>query len=426
MSLISKNELEGNKVELEIGVSAEDFEKAVERAYQKNKNKIAVQGFRKGKAPRKMIEKMYGEGCFYEDAINLAVPYWVGTVIEEEKLNVIDRPELDISSIDKNEGVVLKAVCQLRPVAEVSDYKGIEVEKVDNTVSEEDVQKEISKLLDRNARLISIDNRPAQMGDTIVFDFDGYMDGERFDGGQAEKFNLVLGSNHFIPGFEEQIVGHEVGEEFSVNVSFPEDYHMEDLKGKPAEFKIKLHEISFKELPELDDELVQEATEFENVVEYKANLMERLNKAAERKAETEFGNKLFEKLLTNVKVEVPEVMIEAKIDEMIRDFEHRLSQQGIDLNTYLAYSGMEFESFKKTFADGAEVQVKLRLAFEKIADLENITADDQEVENEMIKMSEIYNIPFEQVKSVVHPLDVQADIRVGKAAKLVRESAVTL
>ena len=426
MSLISKNELEGNKIELEIGVSAEDFEKAVERAYQRNKGKIAVQGFRKGKAPRKMIEKMYGEGCFYEDALNLAIPYWVGTVIEEEKLNIIDRPELDVSSIDKTAGVVLKAVCQLRPVAEVSDYKGIEVEKTDNTVSEDDVQKEISKLLDRNARLVSVDNRPAQMGDTIVFDFDGYMDGERFDGGKADKFTLVLGSNHFIPGFEEQIAGHEVGEEFSINVTFPEDYHMEELKGKPAEFKIKIHEISYKELPEFDDELVQEATEFESVVEYKADLMEKLNKAAEKKAESDFSNKLFEKLLENVKLDVPQVMIESKIDDMVKDFEFRLQKQGIDLNTYLAYSGMEIDGFRKTFAEGAEVQVKLRLTFERIADLEDITVEEKEIEDEMIKMSEVYNIPIEQVREMVHPFDVKADIRVGKAAKLVRELAVAV
>lgn len=424
MNLKSKTELEGSKLELLIEVNAEEFESAVQNAYLKNRNKIAVQGFRKGKAPRKMIEKLYGEGCFYEDAVNMMVPFWVRKIVDDEKLELVDRPALDIVSLDKENGVVLKAVCQLRPVAEVSDYKGIEMEKAVNTVSDEDVQKEINKLLDRNAKLVSVDDRAAQMDDTIIFDFDGYIDGEQFEGGQAEKFSLVLGSNHFIPGFEEQIVGHTIGEDFSISVTFPEDYHMDQLKGKAAEFKIKIHEISYKELPVFDDEFIKDATEFETVDDYKEDLTKKLTVAAEKKAESEFENKLFEKMLENVKVEVPQVMVESKIDDLVRDFDMRLQRQGVDLNTYLAYSGMDLENFRKTFEDSALVQTKLRLAFERIADIEGLEATEKEAEDEMMKMADAYKLTFDQVKQYVHPDDVREDLKVGKAAKLVKDSAI--
>ncbi|MBQ7783855.1 MAG: trigger factor [Oscillospiraceae bacterium] len=424
MSLKSTNKIDANTYELEISASAEEFESAVQKAYLKNRNKISVPGFRKGKATRKMIEKLYGEGCFYDDAVNAMVPEIVGAAIDEAKLELVDRPEIDVTALSKEEGVSFKVKCTTKPEVEISDYKGIEVEKTVKTVSDEDVENQLKSMQERNGRLITVEDRTVENGDVAVIDFEGFMDGKAFDGGKEDGFELKIGSGQFIPGFEEQIVGKSTGEEFTINVTFPENYQMEELAGKPAEFKIKLHEIKATELPELDDDFAKDTSEFDTLDELKADLKKKLEENAEKSAEAEVENKLYDALLEKMSAEIPQVMYESKIDDMVRDFEMRLSQQGLDINMYLSFTGMDMSAFRATFKDQAEKTVKLRLALEKIAQLENVEISDDQVMEELKKMSEAYKIPVEQLMNVVSPVMLKTDLMVTEASKLVKDSAV--
>jgi trigger factor len=424
MNLKSTNKVETNKVELEIEINAADFEAAVEKVYQKQNKKISIPGFRPGKASRKMIEKTYGEGVFYEEAINSIYPQAVADAVEEAKLELVDRPVVDIVSISKEEGVALKAVCITKPEIEVSNYKGIEVTKTVNDVTDEAINAEIEKLRQKGMRIITVEDRAAQMDDDVVIDFEGFVDNVAFEGGKAENFTLTLGSGQFIPGFEEKIVGHNIDEEFDIDVTFPEDYPSKEIAGKPAVFKIKLHEIKAKELPEVDDEFVKDTTEFDTVDELKADLKKKLEEAEARRADNEVETKLMDTVIENISGEIPDVMYEHRIDDMVHDFEHRLQAQGLNIDIYLQYTGMEMDSFRKTFAEQAEKQVKLRLALEKIAEVENIEVTDEEVDAEFAKLAEAYKMELDQVKAYIAAEDLKKDIAVGKTVDFIKEQAV--
>ncbi|MDF2567818.1 MAG: tig [Oscillospiraceae bacterium] len=424
MSLTSSNKIETNKYELIIAVDAEKFEQGIQQTFRKNVSKINVPGFRKGKAPRKMVEKLYGESMFFEDAINALYPVALQEAVQEAGLNLVDRPEVEVTEVSKENGFTFKATCITKPEVEVKDYKGIKVEKTVQTVSDEDIDAEIKKMQDRNGRIISVDDRAAQDGDNTVIDFEGFVDGVAFDGGKGENFNLTLGSGQFIPGFEEQIVGHNIGEEFDVNVSFPENYHVEELKAKPAVFKVKLHEIKSKELPELDDEFAKDVSEFDTLAELREDITKKLDEANQKSADEQVENQLIETVIANMTAEIPEVMFESRIDDSVKDFEYRLQSQGLNLETYLQYTGMEMDSFRKTFAEQAEKQVKIRLALEKIAELENIEVSKEGLDAEYEKMAANYNMEVEKLKGFIPEEDLSKDLSVNKAIDLIKESAV--
>ncbi len=373
MSLTASKKIDTNLMELEINVPAEEFKAAVDRSYRKNAPSITIPGFRKGKAPRHMIEKMYGEGVFFEDAVNELYPSAYEAAAKEAGITPVDRADIEILEVGKD-GFSFKATVTVKPEVEVEGYKGIEAEKVEYTVTDEDVDAEIAKLQKRAGTTISVEDRPAQMGDNVVFDFEGFIDGVAFEGGKGEEFPLTLGSNQFIPGFEEQIAGHAIGEDFDVNVSFPENYHVDELKGKPAVFKCKIHQIKAVELPELDDEFAKDVSEFETLEALKADLKSKLQEKKDLEANDEFENKLVDAVIAGMKADIPACMYERKIDEMIQDFAYRLQMQGLNLETYMQYTGSTVESFRETFKEQAEHQVKVRLALEKIAELENLTA----------------------------------------------------
>lgn len=424
MNLKSTNNVDTNKYELEIEISATDFDAAVEKAYQKNKKKVSIPGFRPGKATRKLIEKTYGEGVFFEDAVNAIYPQAVAEAVEAEKLVLVDRPEVEVVSVSKEDGVVIKAICITKPEIEIDGYKNIVVEKTVDAVTEENINTEIDKLRQKGARVITIDDRAAAIGDDVVIDFEGFKDGVAFDGGKAENFTLSLGSGQFIPGFEDQVAGHSIGDEFDVNVSFPEEYQVPELAGAPVVFKIKLHEIKSRELPEVDDEFIKDTTEFETLEEYKADLTKKLEEANEKKADTEVENKLMDAVLDGMKAEIPQVMFDHRVDEMVQEFEQRLSSQGMNLEIYMQYTGMDMDSFRKTFAEQAEKQVKLRLALEKIVELENIIATDEDVEEEFKKIAEAYKMDVEKIKAYIPLENIQKDIAVGKAVDFVKGNAI--
>ena len=424
MGLVSKNNVATNKFELEVHVPADEFEKACQNAYLKRVKKIEVPGFRKGKAPRKTIEKLYGEGIFFEDAINAVYPVALEAAVEEAGLELVARPMVDVTDVSKEDGFTFKATCIVKPEVSVKNYKGIKASKEVKEVTDEDIDKEIDRLRNRNARTISVSDRAAQNDDVVVIDFDGSVDGVPFDGGKAEKFDLTLGSGQFIPGFEDQIVGHNVGDEFDVNVKFPEDYHAEELKGKDSVFKVKIHEINAKELPDADDEFAKDVSEFDTLAEMKEDIKKKLTEQNEKTATTEFENKLIDEVIANMEGEIPEEMYESRIDEMVRDFDYRLRSQGMDINVYLQYTGMDMDSFRLTFKEQAEKQVKIRLALEKVVELEKIEATDEDLEKEYQRIADSYNMELDKVKTMLPAADLMADVAVNKAVDLIKDSAV--
>lgn len=424
MSLKSVNNVEKNKVELEIEISAADFEAAVQAAYLKARKNISIPGFRKGKAPRKLIEKQYGDNVFYEDAVNNIAGEAIDSAVAEAELQLVARPDAEVTAISKENGVTLKATCIVKPEVTVSDYKGIEVEKVVNAVTDEDVDNRANALCERNARLVTVDDRAAQNGDTVTIDFEGFKDDVAFEGGKAEDFDLELGSGQFIPGFEEQIVGHNAGEEFDINVTFPEEYQVEELKGAPAVFKIKLHEIKFKEVPLLDDELVKDSTEFDTVDEYKADIRKSMEEAAEKAADNDVEAKLFDAVLEKMEAEVPQVMYDNRINEMLQELAQRLAPQGITLQQYFQYTGQSLDDAKKMYEEQAKKQVDLRLALEKIVEIEGIVAADEDIEAEYSRIAEAYNMDIAEVKAALPEDGVKLDVAVSKAVDLIKESAV--
>lgn len=426
MSLKNATKTENaNRVELEVEVDAATFEAAVNRAYKKNIGKMAVPGFRKGKAPRHLVEKMYGTGVFYEDAMNDVYPAALDEAIGESGYEYVqDKIDLDVVSVGA-EGLTFKAVITVKPEVEVGEYKGLKADKKVEPVTDEDVQAEVSKLQERNARLVTVEDRAAENGDTVTFDFEGFIDDVAFEGGKGENHTLTLGSGQFIPGFEDQIVGKKAEEEFDVNVTFPEDYHAEELKGKPAVFKCKLHEIKAKELPELNDEFVKDVSEFDTLDELKADIRKNLEERRQQEADNAFETVLLDQLAEGLKADIPQAMFEQRIDDMVQDFGYRLQSQGLDLQTYLKYTGMEIAAFRDGFKEQAEKQVKVRLALEKIAALENVEVSEEDMNAEYEKYAKMYEMEVDKVKAVLGEKDMKRDLAVGKALEFVKENAVS-
>lgn len=422
MSLKSVNSPETNVSVLEITIDGEQFAAAVTKAYNKKKGSITVPGFRKGKAPRSIVEKMYGTGYFYDDALNELVPAAYQAALEEAKLDVVSAPEYEITSIDEN-GVVFTAKVYTKPEVTIDGYKGIEVTRKVDEVTDEAVNAEIEKVQKRNARTEEVTDRPAQLGDTVNIDYEGFNAGVAFDGGKAEGYALTLGSGSFIPGFEDAIVGHSVGESFDIEVTFPEEYHAEELKGAAVTFKINLHGISAQILPELDDEFAKDVSEFDTLDEYKADVKAKLVEAANKKADNEVESQLIEALTEKLVAEIPEPMFVAETENFVRDYDNRLRMQGLKLDDYLKYTGMSLDDIRAQMRPRAESQVKTRLALEKIAQLENVTVADEEIDAECAKLAEAYGMEVDKVKSLVDPEDVRADLKIQKAVQIVKDNA---
>ncbi len=423
MKINSVEKIETNKVQLEIAVDAQTFDQAISRVYKKQVKNINVPGFRKGKAPQKMIEKLYGEGIFFEDAINELYPEAMEAAIKEQNLEIVARPEVEIVSVSRAEGFVLKAICVTKPEVEVKEYKGLKVEKEAVAVTDDEVMVEVNRAIERNARVVTVE-RKAKKGDIAVIDFEGFVDGKAFEGGKGENHSLTLGSGQFIPGFEDQVIGKKAGDECDVNVTFPAEYHASDLAGKEAVFKVKVHEVQAKELPELDDEFVKDISEFDTVDEYKADIRNTMQQAKDNAANNDVENKLVDMVIENMTGEIPNEMYEARIDEMVSDFDMRLQQQGLKLDMYLQYTGMDLGAFRKTFEEQAQKAVKIRLALEKIVELEKIEATDADVDAEYEKIAQRYSMPAEDVKKYIPVEDLTNDLKVNKAIDLIKETAV--
>ena len=423
MSLKNATKLENGRVELEIEVDAAAFGAAVNAAYKKDVKKISVPGFRKGKAPRAMIEKIYGSGVFYETAMNDVYPTALDEAIKESGYEYVeDKIDLDVISVG-SEGLVFKAVITVKPEVKMRGHKSLKITRPAVVVTDEDIDAELTRLQERNARMVSVEDRGAEMGDTVTFDFEGFVDEVAFDGGKAENHALVLGSGQFIPGFEEQLVGATVGAELDVNVTFPEEYHAADLAGKPAVFKCKVHKIEKKELPEVDDELIKDCTDFNTVEEFKADTRKRLEEQRNAAAEKEVDDKIAEALIKLVKADIPEAMIENTINDRIQDFAYRLQSQGLSLDLYMQYTGMDVAAFRESFREQAEKQVKLRLALEYVVKADKISVSDEELDAEYGKFAEQYGVEVEQVKAAIPATELAKDIAVEKAMKLIRSKA---
>ena len=422
MSLTKSEMIEKNQYELQFSVDKATFDAAVDKVYRKQVKSIAVPGFRKGKAPKSIIEKMYGTGVFYEDAINDLIPAAYTEALEESKLEVVSQPEFDVVSIDEN-GLVLSAKVFVKPEVEIKDYAGIEVEKNVVAVTDEDVNKEIQVIRERNSREIEVTDRAAEMGDTTVIDFEGFCDGVAFEGGKGTDYSLKLGSGSFIPGFEEQIAGKNIGEEFDVNVTFPEEYHAADLAGKPAVFKVTIHSITNVELPELDDDFAKDVSEFDTFDEYKADLKAKIEKRHEAAADNAVEEKLVEALIEKLEADIPEAMFVTETENFVRDYDNRLRSQGLDLNTYFKYTGLTLDNLREQMRPQAERQVKARLALEKIAALENIEVSEEDINAEYEKIASAYNVELDQVKASIDSEAIAADMKVQKAMELVTEKA---
>ncbi|MBE6860162.1 MAG: trigger factor [Ruminococcus sp.] len=424
MSLKSSTKTDVNTTELFIEIDAATFENAVEAAYQKQKKNITLPGFRKGKVSRKMAEKQYGEGVFYEDAINSLVGPEIDAAVSETKLVLVDRPSVELVSVDKEKGVELKAICVTKPEIEISDYMGIKAPKNVKEITEEDIDFQIKTIRQRNARIVSVDDRAAQLNDEVIIDFEGFFGDEPFEGGKGEDHPLRLGSGQFIPGFEDQVVGHNIGDKFDVVVTFPENYQMEDYAGKEATFKCELKSISYEELPEISDELIKDATEFETVEEYTADIRTKLEDAAVKQAETSFENSIMNSIIEKVDSPIPNCMFERRIDDLVRNFDMTLRQQGMNLDVYFQYTGMDMESFRDTHRERAVNEVKLRLALEKIAELEKIEISDEDINNGLTEIAEANKMDVEAVKKLLPMDDYVNDLLVQKAVELVKANAV--
>lgn len=423
MSLKNVTKPENTKAVIEFAVDAVTFEAAVNAVYNKKKADITLPGFRKGKAPRSLVEKMYGKGFLYEDAINDVLPGAYEEAVKESGLEIVGRPEFDISSIDDN-GLVMTAAVYLKPEVEIADYKGITLTKKTVRVTEDEINADINTVRERNARNIDVTDRAAENGDIAVIDFEGFKDGVAFEGGKAEGHELKLGSGQFIPGFEEQIVGHNIGDEFDINVTFPAEYHAPDLAGAPVVFKIKLHEIKAVELPALDDEFAKDVSDFDTFAEYKADVKATIEKRKKDAADRETDDEIVDILVSKLQGEIPECMYESEVNEMLNQYDQRLKSQGLDLDTYMKYTGATIESLTADLRPDAEKRVKSRLALEKIAALEDIAATDEEVMEEITKIAKAYNMEADKVEALVSKDDIAADVRVSKAATLVKDNAV--
>lgn len=424
MALKSSNKIDTNVYEIEVTVTPEVFGEACKSAFLKQRKSIQIPGFRKGKATQAMVEKVYGEGAFYEEALEIVYPQAVSEAIDEAGLNAVDSPyDLDVPVMSKSEGVEMKMKVTVYPEVKLGEYKGLKATMLPTEATDEDVDAEIENMRDRNSRLVTVEDRAAEMGDTAEIDFEGFVDGVAFEGGKGENYPLELGSGSFIPGFEEQVAGHKSEEEFDVNVTFPEDY-AEELAGKDAVFKCKIHEIKSKELPELDDEFVKDVSEFDTLDELKADIKKQMSEKKETEAKNDFENQLIEQVVDNMECEVPQCMFDKRLDEMVQDYSYRLQMQGIDLDTYLKYLGQDKDSFKATFKDGAEKQVKASIALQAIVEAEKLEATEEEIDAEAAKLAEQYQMEVEQIKNAVSADQLASDIKTRKAVDLIVDSAV--
>ena len=422
MNLISCEKLEKSMVELQFSIDAETFKAAVNNAFKREGKKYAIPGFRKGKAPRHMIEKMYGSDIFHYDAVNDLFPEAYEAVVKEAKIDVVGRPDPEVVSMSEADGVVLKVKVAVKPEVELGEYAGLTVTKEAKNVNEADVDAEVKRMQDRNGRLLTREGA-AENGDTVDIDFEGFVDGKAFEGGKAEHYSLVLGSGSFIPGFEDQVVGHSAGEEFDVNVKFPEEYGAAELAGKDATFKIKLHEVKYKELPTLDDDFAKDVSEYDTLDELKDSIRNNIKTNLDKQAEQKVENDLMDQVIANMKADIPDAMVDSRIDELVQDFEYRISQQGLKLADYLKYMGMNIEQFRAQFKEQADKQVKMRLAMEAIVAKEGITASDEEFEEEVKRIADAYKMEADKVKSIVDAAAVKADLAINKAIDFVKEKA---
>lgn len=417
---------EGNKVTFNLTVDHDKFEAAVNKAYNKNKGKFNVQGFRKGKAPRKLIEAQYGKEVFYNDAIDLVLPEVYPQAIDTLNIDPIDRPALDVQEISKDNGLVMVVEVEVKPEFELGTYKGIEISKVDNNVSEDEVELRLQEMVNRNARLVSVEDKAIESGDTAVIDFEGFDNGVAFEGGKGENHNLVIGSNSFIPGFEDQLIGKKAGEEVEVNVTFPEQYHAENLAGKPVVFNVKINDVKVKELPALDDEFAKDTTEFETLAELRADVRAKVEEETKNKAEAEMRNSIVEKVAENTEVEVPAAMVEHQIDNMIMELNYQLQYQGLNLQQLLQMTGRSIEELRNERRADAEKLVKSSLVLEAIAKSEGIDASEEELSEELEKMASMYNMEVEKLKSSLRDTDledIKGQLKIRKTIDFLVENA---
>lgn len=422
MKLISCEKLEKSMVELQFSIDAETFKDAVAKAFKRESKKYAVPGFRKGKAPRAMIEKMYGADLFQYDAVNDLFPAAYEEAIKEAGIEVVSAPQPEVVSMNEADGAVLKVKVAVKPEVELGEYAGLEVTKKVKTVDEAQVEAEIKRMQDRNGRLLTREGE-AQNGDTADIDFEGFVDGVAFEGGKAEHYSLVLGSGSFIPGFEDQIIGHKAGDEFDIQVKFPAEYQAEELAGKDATFKIKLHEVKYKELPELDDDFAKDVSEYDTLEQLKDSIRAGIAANNEKQADQQVENDLIEKVVNGMKADVPAAMIESRVDELVQDFEYRIQQQGLKLQDYLKYMGMNMDAFRAQFTEQAEKQVKTRLAMEAVVVKEKIEATEEEFEAEVKRIADAYQMEADKVKSIMDVAAVKADLAVNKAIDFVKNAA---
>ena len=424
---VQVEKLEKNMAKLTIEVSSEEFEKAIAKAYKKNKNKISMPGFRKGKAPRAMIEKMYGKGVFYEDAANSIIPDAYADAAKESELEIVAQPEIDVTQIESGKPFIFTATVALKPEVTLGEYKGIEVEKKEVEVTDEEVDTEINRVRESNARMIDIDDRAAQDGDTVVIDFDGYVDGKQFEGGKAEDYSLVLGSHSFIDNFEEQLEGKNIGEDVTVNVTFPENYQAEELQGKPAEFKVKIKEIKVKELPELDDDFAQDVSNFDTIAEYKEDLKKKLAENKEEALKRERDETVIGKIIENAQMDIPEQMVEAQTRQMTQEFAQRLSSQGLSIDQYMQFTGLTPQKMIEELKPQALKRIQSRLVLEAVVAAENIETSEDELNKEIENMASMYQMEVDKLKEVIgeeEKKQISLDLAVQKAVEMVTSAAV--
>jgi len=418
--------LENNQVKLEIEVDAKVFDECMNKAFNKNKSRFNIPGFRRGKAPRSMVERYYGEQVLYEDAINFACAEAYDNAIDENDLHPVDRPEIDIVQLESGKSFIFTATVTVKPDVELGQYKGLSVQKEAVAVTDEDVENELKRIQERNSKLINIEDRPVQNGDTVNIDFEGSIDGVPFKGGEAKGYTLVIGSGTFIPGFEEQLIGANINDEVTVNVTFPDDYHSEDLKGKPAVFKVKINEIKFKQLPEINDEFASDVSEFETLDEFKADIRAKLTEQAQARADRKFEDDIIKLAVDNAACDIPEVMINRRLDDMMRQLDMQLRYQGMNLEGYLQMMGTDMEKFRADYRDSALEDVKTQLVLEKIAEVENIIASPEEFDAELEEMAKRYNQQVEEMKKHLHDDDIEyikSSIERRKTIKLLVENA---
>ena len=416
--------LEKNMAKLTIEVSADDLEKALQGAYMKQKNKISLPGFRKGKVPRQMIEKMYGAEIFYDDAANALIPKAYADAYDECELEIVSRPDIQVVQIEKGKPFIFTAEVATKPEVTLGEYKGLEVDKVSTRVTQKEVDAKIQEEAEKNARTVTVTDRGVQDGDEIILDFEGFVDGESFEGGKGENYPLTIGSGSFIPGFEDQLIGAEAEKELEVKVTFPEDYHAEDLKGKDAVFKCTVHEIKAKELPEIDDEFAKDVSDTcETLDDLKKEITERLKAERQEAADNAFEEKVLDAVIDGMKADIPAAMIDAQVDTIVQDFGYRLQMQGMGLEQYLKMTGTEMGAFRAMFQSQAERQVKTRLALQKVVELEGITVSDKELEEEYAKMAEQYKMEVEKVQAIVSKEALEGDLKISNALEFIKKNA---